>query len=1108
MADRDFKSIHPDRFLAIGFVFAIVGTIALSLIAFPLAPVQAAPPTLIALSAGGGHTCVLTADHQVLCTGNNQYGQLGDGTFTQRTLLWPVSNLTNVEAISAGSEHTCAIDKDKKVWCWGRNHRGQLGNDSQDDSNVPSQVHNLTDVIAISAGGAHTCAIKTDNSVWCWGDNTRGRLGDGTTTLRLTPVQVDSTNLTGAKAISAGKNHTCAIKDDNTPWCWGDNSLRQVGQASGLGHSTPQPINIMNVTAISAGEKHTCVRQTGGQIWCWGNRNEGQLGDGSTLTQTHTPQAARDSSEGFPPISNATAISASDLHTCIIRADNSPWCWGDNRYGQTDKEPIGQRPDNTFENRTRAVPVPNLPTASVISAGGWHTCALYNGEGWCWGRNNWGQLGNTSTTDSPLPVKMGVTYAPTFTSSPNLASGTYGKPYTDHTFVVNANPGATFSITAGSLPPGLNLNPANGKLTGTPTQAGTYNFTVTASNGIAPDATQVVQMVIAKAPLTVRADDKTRVYGAANPPLTHTITGFVNNDPPTIVTGTPALSTSATPTTGIGQLPIVITQGTLATPNDNYSFTFVNGTLTISPRPLTVKADNKSKIYGAANPPLTYTATGLVNNDQLAGSLATTATTNSAVGSYPITQGTLANSNYTITFTPGTLTISKAPLTVTANNQTRTYGAPNPPLTFNAEGFVAGDTADKALTGSLATTAIPTSPVGTYSITQGTLAATNYTISFTGSTLEITPAALTVTADDQVRKIGSPNPEFTISYSGFVNNETPDVLTEPVIASTVADENSPPGEYPIVLSGGAATNYKLTLVNGILRVVEKDVPIITWNVPSLTYGMPLSDAELNATASFNDEPLAGKFTYNPPVGTVLNAGTGLTLTVLFTPTDQLNFEAVGKQVTIDVKPAPLTITADDKTMVAGEEVPALTARFEGLVNDDTEDSFDPPLTLTTEATSSSPPGTYPIVPSKAANPNYDITFVNGTLTIRLAGPVLESQNGNRGKPGSYFVFVAQGFEPDEQVHVAVNSTVVLTLQADSDGKLIFVLFFPPNAQPGVYTISVMSVAPVMASGAARMARTEITLDTDAPALAAPDDPTLPRASALPKVTVFLPLIVR
>src|SRR6202034_2718645 len=188
---------------------------------------------------------------------------------------------------------------------------------------------------------------------------------------------------------------------------------------------------------------------------------------------------------------------------------------------------------------------------------------------------------------------------------------------------------------------------------------------------------------------------------------------------------------------------------------------YTGANLTVTAAALSVTADAQSRVYGAANPTLTYTETGLVNGDTLTGALATTATvTSSVAGSpYAITQGTLAaSSNYTLSYTGANLTVTAAALSVTANAQTRVYGAANPTLTYTETGLVNGDT----LTGALATTATTTSNVGGYRITQGTLAASsNYTLSYTGANLTVTAAALSVTADAQTRVYGAANPTLT-----------------------------------------------------------------------------------------------------------------------------------------------------------------------------------------------------------------------------------------------------------------------------------------------------------------------------------------------------------
>ena len=260
-------------------------------------------------------------------------------------------------------------------------------------------------------------------------------------------------------------------------------------------------------------------------------------------------------------------------------------------------------------------------------------------------------------------------------------------------------------------------------------------------------------LTVIKATLTVKAEDKSKTYGAANPVLTLTMTGFVNEDTRTsAVTGSPDINTMATVTNGVGAYPITPALGTLAAAN--YNFAFVNGTLTVTPGELTVTADNKSRRYGAVNSPLTATITGFVNGDTrtsaVTGSpdISTTATLTNGVGAYPIAPalGTLAAANYNFAFVKGTLTVTPGGLTVAADNKSRRYGAANPPLTATITGFVNGDTRTPAVTGSpdLSTTATTASVAGTYpiAVTQGSLAAANYTFS------SFVPGILTVTTND------------------------------------------------------------------------------------------------------------------------------------------------------------------------------------------------------------------------------------------------------------------------------------------------------------------------------------------------------------------------
>ena len=287
-----------------------------------------------------------------------------------------------------------------------------------------------------------------------------------------------------------------------------------------------------------------------------------------------------------------------------------------------------------------------------------------------------------------------------------------------------------------------------------------------------------------------------------------------------------------------------------------------------------------------------------------------------------------------------------------------------------------GDTAATALSGALATTATTSSDVGTYPITQGTLAAQNYMISFTPGTLTVAKAPLTITAADALKHIGTANPKFRVSYSGFVLGEGPSVLGGTLAFSTTATTDSPVGVYPITPAGLTSANYAITFIAGSLTVTDKFLPVISWPAPpALTYGTPSGAAQLKATAD-----VTGTFSYAPPAGTLLNAGVGQTLQVTFTPADA-TYLVVTATVAIDVAKAPLLIRADDKTRLVGTDNPPLTASYSGFVNGEGPSVLSTPVRLTTTADAASPTGSYPILASDAAAANYAISFANGILTV-------------------------------------------------------------------------------------------------------------------------------
>ena len=291
----------------------------------------------------------------------------------------------------------------------------------------------------------------------------------------------------------------------------------------------------------------------------------------------------------------------------------------------------------------------------------------------------------------------------------------------------------------------------------------------------APSAGYYPQLYGVNYVLRVDPANALRAYGDANPAFTYTYYGLHTGDTSAILGGL-SLSTTATTTSNVGSYAITAGGSVVSTAGQAYRLIQTPAALTVTQRAITVTADAKSRAYGDANPALTYQVggSGLVNGDTLSGALATPATTASNVGTYGITQGTLAASgNYALNYAAANLTVTQRAITVTADAKSRAYGDANPALTYQVggSGLVNGD----SLSGALATSATTSSNVGAYGITQGTLAASsNYALNYASNNLTVTQRALTVTADAKSRAYGDANPALTyqVGGSGLVNGDS------------------------------------------------------------------------------------------------------------------------------------------------------------------------------------------------------------------------------------------------------------------------------------------------------------------------------------------------
>jgi alpha-tubulin suppressor-like RCC1 family protein len=353
------------------------------------------------IDAGGTQTCALVSTGVARCWGANVDGQLGTGDTLDSPLPVTVSGLTDSVAISSGSNHVCAVVSDGTARCWGNNSWGKLGNGEHGVPPVkvfealPVPVEGLTDVVAISAGSAHSCALLVDGTARCWGWNLFGQLGNEDSYPSFSDVPVPVTGLTGAAAISAGGGHSCALVLDGTVRCWGHSKEGQLGNGTTTDATTPVAVSGLNsAVTISAGSQHTCAALAGGDVRCWGSNESNQLGTGLKLRNSTVPVRVFG-------LSSAASVSAGGQHACALLRDGSARCWGANKYGQ-----LGS---GTLTSSRVPVRVVSLAGARAVTAGGPYTCARLTkgGAARCWGRNQAGQLGNGTTTNSPVPVPVG-----------------------------------------------------------------------------------------------------------------------------------------------------------------------------------------------------------------------------------------------------------------------------------------------------------------------------------------------------------------------------------------------------------------------------------------------------------------------------------------------------------------------------------------------------------------------------------------------------------------------------------------------------------------------------------------------------------------------------
>ncbi|MDW5328856.1 hypothetical protein R6Y94_34275 [Plantactinospora sp. KLBMP9567] len=453
----------------------------------------------VAVSAAERHSVGLTSSGQVYAWGANEFGQLGNG-MAEESQPWPVPAAmpagTTVVAISAGGGHSLALTSTGQVYAWGINNAGQLGNGTTERSHVPVPVSLPagTTVVAIAAGSAHSLALTSTGQLLAWGSNGGGRLGDGTTTQRTTPVPVSLPTGTSVTEIVAGSSHSLATTptgqvltwgsgrtvpvpvplpagttvatvaagshslgltstgqvlvwgtdDSSTPTVatlpvgvsvtavavgasfrvtlgsrlpapvagWGRNGSFELGNGSSLDYRAPGRVALpagTTVGDVAAGYHHGLVATSTGGVLGWGANGNGQLGDGTTTSRGIPVPVS------LPAGTVVTAVAAGLAHSLALTDTGQVYAWGRNGAGQ-----LG---DGTTVSRTSPVPV-SLPTGVTITA-----IAAYNvhslgltttGQVYAWGNNTYGQLGDGTTISRTTPVPVSL---PAGTTATGLAAG-------------------------------------------------------------------------------------------------------------------------------------------------------------------------------------------------------------------------------------------------------------------------------------------------------------------------------------------------------------------------------------------------------------------------------------------------------------------------------------------------------------------------------------------------------------------------------------------------------------------------------------------------------------------------------------------------------------
>jgi alpha-tubulin suppressor-like RCC1 family protein len=357
---------------------------------------QPGPQPLIGdLRVGTNSTCATTEDEGTpFCWGANEFGQLGDGTTTDRLRPTPVAGAPRFLSPLPG-DHACSPDVDKLL-CWGRNLSGEVGVGTTAAVSTPALVSGGLVFAQVAVGADFTCGQAKTAVTYCWGANDVGQLGTGAASGSSVPVPVAGTAV--FRALAAGGRTACGVTDTSEVLCWGDGADGELGNGQ-FGVTSATPIVVMGgdhqfldvaIGANAAGQATVCAVARDG-VFCWGKNSDGEIGDGTKVRKNvPTPVVG---------ISSPVYVAPAGSHTCVRLPSAEAACWGKG----------GRLGTGGSQGSLTAVPVAGGHVFAVIWSGRDHTCGRTDDEpsrAFCWGDNSRGQLGDGTRNTGLVPVQV------------------------------------------------------------------------------------------------------------------------------------------------------------------------------------------------------------------------------------------------------------------------------------------------------------------------------------------------------------------------------------------------------------------------------------------------------------------------------------------------------------------------------------------------------------------------------------------------------------------------------------------------------------------------------------------------------------------------------